>query len=143
MDRVTFHSTPGPKYLHQALRAEFEEQARAVADPVTTADWSSVVLIARAVAERTGAGWDGGTLRYPVEDVLDAGEEPFEGVHVHSPLGDVLVGVAAFERLMARYLRAVLSAGASAKAGDEPWWTEVRSSLMRIEARLRDEGVLD
>ena len=59
--------------------------------------------LAGGLLAREGIQVDEVGIRYP-GDELDDGEEPFEGVKLVSPMGEVLMSLDALERLMARYL---------------------------------------
>lgn len=64
---------------------------------------SLLSYLADGILDRQGIQVDDVGIRYP-GDELHEGEEPFDGVKLVSPTGEVLVSLSAFERLMARYL---------------------------------------
>jgi hypothetical protein len=64
--------------------------------------------LAGGLLAREGTSVDEIGIRYP-DDELHAGEQPFDGVKLVSPMGEVIVGLAAFERFMARYLAAYIA----------------------------------
>jgi hypothetical protein len=69
---------------------------------------SLLPYLAGGLLAREGIQVDEVGIRYP-GDELDEGEEPFDGVKLVSPMGEVLVGLEAFERLMSRYLDTYIS----------------------------------
>jgi hypothetical protein len=102
--------------------------------------WSEMMYVASGVRDREGIGADGTGFRYPTDE-LDPGEEPLEGMDVYSPLGEVQVSVPAFERLMARYFRALIT---GAERHRDPvirasWWPDFVKATVQIEDRLRQE----
>jgi hypothetical protein len=108
--------------------------------PVTTFDafgWRSLMYLAGGVRDREGIAKDDAGFRYP-GDELDPGEEPFDDVDVYNPMGEVFVSVPAFERLAARYFRALVD---GAEATDDPvtrqpWWPEFVAATEEIERRV-------
>lgn len=64
---------------------------------------SLLSYLAGGLLAREGIQVDEIGIRYP-GDELEEGEEPFDGVKLVSPMGEVLVSLGAFERFMARYL---------------------------------------
>jgi hypothetical protein len=101
--------------------------------------WSSLMPVARAVQLRSSYARNGVGFRYPGVD-LDLGEEPFHDVNVYNPVGETFVTVPAYERLMARYFRA-LERGAHTTNDPvtrEPWWPEFVSVTQEIERRAAE-----
>src|SRR5262245_58060912 len=81
---------------------------------------------------------NGTGFRFPEDQ--DPDEEPFEGVEVSNPLGEVYVSRPAFERLIARYLRANIT-GAEENGlpvVNEPWWGELKAKTAELEARIAE-----
>jgi len=108
--------------------------------PVTTFEvlgWRDVPAFANGVRRRSSIGIDDAGFRYPGSD-LDPGEEPFDDVDVYNPVGEVFVSVPAFERLAARYFRALIE-GAQ-RIDDpvlrQPWWPEFVAATEEIEGRV-------
>jgi hypothetical protein len=96
-----------------------------------------LLYLANGVRHRRGIGKDDSGFRYP-GDELEPGEEPFENVDVYNPLGEAFVSVPAFERLAARYCRAIVE---GARAIDDPvtrqpWWPEFVAATEEIEGRV-------
>ncbi len=96
---------------------------------------SEMGQIASAILNREGIGIDGTGFRYPTD--VEPGEEPLEGVEIYNPLGEIQVSIPAFERLMARYLRTLITeakiVGFIAK---QTFWTEFVSMAEKIEQRV-------
>lgn len=112
----------------------------AAAWPVTVTlkafPWVAQPNAARGVARGVGMEMDDAGFSYPGD--LDPDEEPVNGVLVYNPLGRATVSVAAFERLMLRYFRALI-AGAERFHDSvirEPWWPEFVAATEEIEARV-------
>ncbi|MFI5268912.1 MAG: hypothetical protein ACHQ7M_16165 [Chloroflexota bacterium] len=80
---------------------------------------SLLSYLAGGLLAREGIQVDEIGIRYP-GDELDEGEEPFDGVKLISPMGEVLVSLDAFERFMARYLHAYIT-----------WLEEVKDPVIR------------
>jgi hypothetical protein len=98
--------------------------------------WRDLLYLAGGVRDRSGIAKDDAGFRYPGEE-LDPGEEPFDDVDVYNPIGEVFVSVPAFERLAARYFRALVD---GAQAIDDPvthqaWWPEFVAATEEIEER--------
>ncbi|MBW4448469.1 MAG: hypothetical protein KME38_16780 [Spirirestis rafaelensis WJT71-NPBG6] len=99
--------------------------------------WSDLLYVASGVRDQEGVGIDGTGFRYPTDE-LDPGEEPLEGVEVYNPLGEVQMSIPAFERLMLRYFRTIMS---EAEKHNHPiveqsWWKEFVVITEKIEQRL-------
>jgi hypothetical protein len=108
--------------------------------PITTFNvlgWRDVPSFANGVRNRSSIGIDDAGYRYPGSD-LDPGEEPFDDVDVYNPMGEVFVSVLAFERLAARYFRALIDG--ARKMGDpvlnQSWWPEFVGATEEIERRV-------
>jgi len=108
--------------------------------PVTMFDvfgWRNMLYLANGVRHRSSIGKDDAGFRYPGYD-LDPGEEPFDDVDVYNPMGEVFVSIPAFERLAARYFRALID-GAQ-RIDDpvvrQPWWLEFVAATEEIEGRV-------
>ncbi|MBD2767906.1 hypothetical protein IC235_08365 [Hymenobacter sp. BT664] len=99
---------------------------------------SEMLYVASGVHDREGIGIDNTGFRYPTDE-LDPGQEPLEGVEIYNPLGEVQVPILAFEHLMARYLRALITE--AKKRNDsviqQSWWCEFVMTTQQIEERLR------
>jgi hypothetical protein len=113
----------------------------AAAGPVTITlkafGWGDIPDAARAVTLGVGMSADDAGFRYPGED-LDPDEEPSDGVQVHNPLGEATVSVPAFERLMLRYFRALITGAERLHDSviEEPWWPEFVAATEEIEGRV-------
>jgi len=96
--------------------------------------------VAEGVRDHEGIGIDGTGFRFPAD--LDPWEEPLDGVEVYCPLGDVLVSLPAFERLMARFLHAIVASvtGTQAPAAREPWWPAFMAIAGQIEQRAASQA---
>ncbi|MEA2672664.1 MAG: hypothetical protein QOG45_2884 [Chloroflexota bacterium] len=108
--------------------------------PITTFDvfgWRDLLYLANGVRHRRGIGKDDSGFRYP-GDELDPGEEPFEDVDVYNPIGEVFVSMPAFERLAARYFRALVDGAARIHdpVTRQPWWPEFVAATEEIEGRV-------
>ncbi|MEH2048834.1 hypothetical protein [Nostoc sp.] len=99
--------------------------------------WSDLLYIASGVGDQEGVGVDGTGFRYPTDE-LDPGEKPLEGVEVYNPLGEVQVSIPAFERLMLRYFRTLISEAKKLNNPivEQPWWKEFVAITKKIEQRL-------
>lgn len=125
---------------HVTGDVEGAEELRILKGTLDYFGWSLMMYLASGVRDREGIGADGTGFRYPTDE-LDPGEEPFDGVDVYNPLGEVLVGVSAFERLMARYFRALI---VGAERHRDPvvrqsWWPEFVAATELIERRLQQD----
>ena len=108
---------------------------------------SEMNYVASAVLDREGIGTDGTGFRYPTDE-LDPGEEPLQGVEIYNPsFGEAQLSIPAFEKLMARYFRAVIEETQKQvkekKPEDDPtkkpWWSEFVSATEQIKQRLQRE----
>ena len=108
---------------------------------------SEMNYVASAVLDREGIGTDGTGFRYPTDE-LDPGEEPLQGVEIYNPsFGEAQLSIPAFEKLMARYFRAVIEETQKqvkqTKPEDDPthkpWWSEFISATEQIEQRLQHQ----
>jgi len=99
--------------------------------------WRDVLYLASGVRDREGIDKDDAGFLYP-GDELDPGEKPFQDVDVYNPIDEVFVSIPAFERLAARYFRALID-GAQ-RIDDpvlrEPWWPEFVAATEEIEGRV-------
>jgi hypothetical protein len=141
-DAVRFVPTGAGNRLFDAVCAETYGTAGVVWSALHSVSWSFVELVARSVESRFGTSWNDCGIRYPVEDRLDPGEEPFEGVEVYTPVSQCLVPQDAFERLMVRYLRTVVAAVHTNAHPDARTVNaaDVAGIADRLERRLRDES---
>lgn len=92
-----------------------------------------------AVRDRTGHSNEVGGFRYPVEDMLDPGEAPWEGVEVYL-LEDVdHVAEPDFDRLMMRLFRAFIEIAPTVnhKIVGTPVWEQLLDNVAAIEAQGR------
>lgn len=92
---------------------------------------SLLPYLAGGLLAREGLQVDEVGIRYP-GDELDDDEEPFEGVKLVSPMGEVLVGLSAFEHLMSRYLTVFVQ---WLDQADDPATQLPRFELVRRAAR--------
>jgi len=104
--------------------------------------WEAMPYAARAVTRGVGMSYDDAGFRYPGED-LDPGEEPFDGVQVHNPLGEATVSIPAFERLMLRYFRALITGAERLHDSvvEEAWWPEFVTLTNEWERRLAAQTI--
>lgn len=138
LDDVTFTATDGAG-LARSVRGQGSGGGVMIASTLASVEWSFALLVARSVEERFGTAWNDCGFRYPVDDQLDPGETRWQGVHVYNPVAEAYVAEAAFERLMVRWLRAVVVAAERC----QPAHVDARELAAigdRIEARLRDEA---
>jgi hypothetical protein len=101
-------------------------------------DMLSACLNPRYVPGMAGAIWDRNSMgvddfgfRYPVPEVLDWDEQPWEGTQVLSILGECYLPEPVFERLMCRVIRLFLER--LPLQGEEA--AQVEEKLRKIEAR--------
>ena len=104
-------------------------------------NWSEMTYVASGVHDREGIATNGNGFRYPTDE-LDPGEEPLEGVEISNPLGDVQVTISAFEHLMARYFRAMITEAKkhNDSVTQQSWWSKLVVTTEQIEERLRQGG---
>lgn len=139
LDAIQFTPTANVRRLGEAVASTARGKTELVPQVLGSAEWDYAPVVARAVEQRAGTGYNDNGIRYPVESEMDPDEPPFEGVHVYNPVAETYVARDAFERLVARWLRAVAVAAERRKhpAVDA---RELAAAADRIEARLRDEG---
>ncbi len=137
VDAITTEPVPVERIVRSIGRICGPREAQVPVGVFDVFGWRHLMYLANGVRHRRGIGKDGSGFRYP-GDELDPGEEPFEDVDVYNPIGEVFVSVPAFERLAARYFRALVD-GAGA-VGDpvtrEPWWAAFVAATEEIEARV-------
>jgi len=100
--------------------------------------WRDLLYLAGGVRDQMGIDLDDAGFRYP-GDELDPGEEPFDDVEVYNPIGEVFVTIPAFERLAARYFRALVDGVASSQdpVAYQPCWPEFVAATEEIERRVQ------
>jgi hypothetical protein len=141
LDAVRFRINDGALSIMNALRGTVAGNAGMVVNTLLVLQWTGVVNVAQCVDERTACGWNDCGFRYPVAGVLYAGEEPFVGVEVSDPVDTFYVGTHAFERLVARFLRALAEAARTSPvplAQAQPW-SEIAALAQRIDERVQRE----
>ena len=117
-------------------RPQGPQAARVLFDLLYGLRWGDVQLAALAVVTGTGIGLDEAGFRYPAD--LDPCEESFDGVNVYDPLDDIVVPHAAFEEVMARFFRALISGAQKLRdpVRSAPWWGELVRRTEELEARV-------
>ena len=105
--------------------------------------FSQLNYVASGVLDREGIDVNSTGFRYPTDE-LDPGEEPLQGVKIYNPaFGEAQLSVPAFEKLMARYFRAVIKETQKQVAIEKPekdptkesWWSEFVRATEQIEQR--------
>ena len=134
---ISFDEPPG----HRSLTIGFPTGPRAVEPLLAVLSrcsslWREARRAAEGAVERTRSGVDDFGFVYLSD--LDPCEEPFVGVSVDAFRDEILVSLPAFEEVMARFFRALIS-GAE-KLGDsarsEAWWPELVRLTEKLEARV-------
>jgi hypothetical protein len=130
-----------PTQLVEVKPGDQSEEAMLLASTLVLLPPSLLHYVASGVRDREGIAADETGFRYPTDE-LDPGEEPFEGVKVFNPLGEVEVSVDAFERLMARYLRASVGSAVGRRHPlvAEVWWPDLVRMVDEIEQRTSAAG---
>ena len=98
--------------------------------------WVALPNAARGVSRGVGMDMDDAGFSYPGDLAPD--EEPVDGVLVYNPLGEATVSIPAFERLMLRYFRALITGAERLHDSvvEEPWWPEFVAATEEIEGRV-------
>jgi hypothetical protein len=142
VDAISVEPAPVPHKLFRSVgRILGPEAALPVITTLESLGWDSLMDAAGGVLDREGIGENGVGFRYP-NDALNWGEEPGDGVEVYNPLWEVVVSVQAFERLMARFFRALIT-GAESTADavtGASWWPDFVTMTERIEERTASGG---
>lgn len=140
-DRLVNSIQIQPTKVENSLRLidiEGSEEVLVITSTLGFFSLSEMTYVASGVHDREGIGTNGTGFRYPTDE-LDPGEEPLEGVEIYNPLGDVQVTISAFEQLMTRYFRALITE--ANKRNDsviqQSWWCEFVVTTEQIEKRLR------
>lgn len=133
-----------PRNVENSLRLldiEGSEEVLVITSALGFFNLSEMTYVASGVHDREGIATDNTGFRYPTDE-LDPGEEPLEGVEIYNPLGEVQVTISAFEHLMVRYFRALITE--AKKHNDsviqQSWWCEFVVTTEQIEERLRQGG---
>lgn len=137
VDDVVIEPLDAPDSLSLTGPIQGPRELLALTSALQSLAWpNNLMYVAMGVRDHEGIGIDGTGFRYPAD--LDPWEERFDGVEVYSPLGDVYVSLPAFERLMARFLHAVIvgSTRTQAPVVRESWWPEFVAAVEQIEQRM-------
>ncbi|MEA2672665.1 MAG: hypothetical protein QOG45_2885 [Chloroflexota bacterium] len=137
LDSIVVDPRPSNMALRTIGNIESPVAARVVASVLDVFGWSSLMYLAGGVRDRQGIGKDGSGLQYP-GDELDPWDEAYDDVLVYDPLGEALVGLLAFERLVARYFRALVDGAERIHdpVTREPWWPEFVAATEEVERRV-------
>ena len=97
--------------------------------------WSSAKTCACCVKDEIGFGTDGGNFLY--DDDLEPEDELFEGVVVNDPFDGVIMSRRAFDSLMVRFFRTLISVANDRylPVRSEAWWPEFTDNIAAIGAR--------
>ena len=100
--------------------------------------------IAQAVRDEENIGINGSGFRY-AHNELDPDEEPFEGVEIYDPLGELYVTQAAFDGLMNRYFSALRDGATKQQAPvvQQPWWPDFLQIAQQVEKRVANGASSD
>jgi hypothetical protein len=134
---------PGPSEfgIRKRGRATGPTSARVVFDAMTFLPWYGLAKFATGIEERIGMSFDEVGFRYPVEEELNPGEAPFEGVNAWDPLDNVYLSQSAFERAWLRFLTALVQSAEREhdRVEKESFWPEFVARVQRLQARLAGE----
>jgi hypothetical protein len=141
VDSIVIHPGKSEKPLHSAGEILGPRELKVLMSSLDFFSWSQMPYVAAGVLDREGIGINGTGFRYPTDE-LDPGEEPLEGVEVYNPLGEIQVTIPAFERLMARYFRALIMGAEEHNAAvtQQSWWPEFVRTTEKIEQRVVSGG---
>jgi hypothetical protein len=125
------------KLIRGVGRITGPEAALPVITTLESLGWADLMYAAEGVQDRQGIDTNDVGFWYP-NDALDWGDDPFDGVEVHNPLWEILVTMPAFERLMARFFRALIVGAerSSDSVTGEPWWPRFTDIIEMIERRV-------
>ncbi len=101
----------------------------------------SLPKFASGVMHQSGFAINDTAFYYPT-DGLEFGEGPYPGVLIHDPLDQIYAHPLAFERLAARFFRAVIDA--ATRQHDpmlrQEWWPEFVATVGQIEQRVASQA---
>lgn len=119
-------------------------QLRVISDFFSRTQWSTLMYIAQAVRDEENMGINGSGFRY-AHNELDPDEEPFEGVEIYDPLGELYLTPAAFDRLMNRFFSALRDGAIKQQAQivQQSWWRNFIKNAKYVEKRVKNRGSSD
>ena len=129
---------------YDPVRVYSSSELKVISSSLNFFSMSEINYVASGVLDQEGIDVNGTGFRYPTDE-LDPGEEPLQGVEIYNPsFGEAQLNISAFEKLMARYFRAVITETekqvAIQKPEDDvtkkPWWSEFVKATEQIEQRL-------
>lgn len=133
------------KLYHDPIKVHSSPELAIIAGSLNFFGLNKIDVVSSAVLDREGIGINEIGFRYPTDE-LDPGEEPLQGVEIYNfSFGEIQLSIYAFEKLMARYFRAVIEETerqvAIQKPEDDPtkksWWSEFVGATEQIEQRLQ------
>ena len=135
------------KLYHDPIKVHSSPKLAVVAGTLNFFGLNKINYVASAVLDREGVGINEIGFRYPTDE-LDPEEEPLQGVEIYNfSFGEIQLSVPAFEKLMARYFRAVIEETQKQVAIEKPednptkesWWSEFVNATEQIEQRQMHE----
>ncbi len=101
----------------------------------------SLLDFATGVLEQSGVAINDTAFFYPTVG-LDFGEGLYPGVLIHDPLDQIYARPPVFERLAARFFRAVINVATrrSDPTLQQPWWPEFVAAVGQIEQRVDSQA---
>jgi hypothetical protein len=136
VDSISIKQATTGRPYHPSIEISGPAHLAVLTDTLDYFTWSMLPYVIGGLSDRSACGIDGTGFRYPGE--LDPGEEPFEGVNVYNPLGELYVSIPAFERLMSRYLGALIKVAEEREPSvmQQPWWPDLVSTGEELTRRL-------
>jgi len=128
-------SYQGTKALHVL------DELRLVRDFFSWRHWSTLINVADCASSQSDCGINNSGFRFG--DELDPGEEPFEGVELYDPLGQVYIGRATFNRLMLRFFDAIIQGATEHQHPmlQESWWSAFLSHVQTLRGIVERGGM--
>lgn len=138
VDRIKTSPACNPESLHP-VQLQGEPELVVLVSTLGFFNLDEISYLASAILEQEGISIDGTGFRYPTDE-LDSREAPLEGVEVYNPLGGVQVSIPAFERLIARYLRTLITEvdNSNSSITKQTSWPDVVLMTEKIEQRVLD-----
>lgn len=136
LDAIRFESLEPPDQLRGLSRVVGADD-EALAVLLSFQDWPHLRYYADCVKDAMGGSYDEVGFLYD-SDERWPGDEPFTGVCVHVPWAKSVVGRDAFERLMARFYRAMIDVATRARdpVTRSSWWPQFTGDVAVLTERV-------